>query len=80
MFITGPDVIKTVTHERSNERRLGGAMTHNSKSGVAHFRLPIRTNIVCALPRELFSIYSVEPYGKSARSLPTKRSASNRAD
>ncbi len=37
MFITGPDVIKTVTHEEVSKDELGGAMTHNSKSGVAHF-------------------------------------------
>jgi propionyl-CoA carboxylase beta chain len=37
MFITGPDVIKTVTHETVTKDELGGAMTHNQKSGVAHF-------------------------------------------
>jgi len=37
MFITGPDVIKTVTHEEVTFEELGGAMTHNEKSGVAHF-------------------------------------------
>jgi propionyl-CoA carboxylase beta chain len=37
MFITGPDVIKTVTHEDVTKHELGGAMTHNAKSGVAHF-------------------------------------------
>jgi propionyl-CoA carboxylase beta chain len=37
MFITGPDVIKTVTHEEVTKEQLGGAMTHNAKSGVAHF-------------------------------------------
>jgi len=37
MFVTGPDVIKTVTHEEVTKDELGGAMTHNSKSGVAHF-------------------------------------------
>lgn len=37
MFITGPDVIKTVTHEDVTKDELGGAMTHNIKSGVAHF-------------------------------------------
>jgi len=37
MFITGPDVIKTVTHEDVTKDELGGAMTHNTKSGVAHF-------------------------------------------
>ncbi len=37
MFVTGPDVIKTVTHEEVTKEELGGANTHNSKSGVAHF-------------------------------------------
>jgi propionyl-CoA carboxylase beta chain len=37
MFITGPDVIKTVTHEEVTMEELGGSETHNAKSGVAHF-------------------------------------------
>lgn len=37
MFITGPEVIKTVTGEKVTFEELGGAMTHNTKSGVAHF-------------------------------------------
>jgi propionyl-CoA carboxylase beta chain len=37
MFITGPDVIKTVTHEDVTKEDLGGALTHNRVSGVAHF-------------------------------------------
>jgi propionyl-CoA carboxylase beta chain len=37
MFITGPDVIKTVTHEEVTKDQLGGAHTHNETSGVAHF-------------------------------------------
>src|SRR6201994_4834317 len=37
MFVTGPDVIKAVTHEEVTKDELGGAMTHNEKSGVAHF-------------------------------------------
>jgi len=37
MFVTGPDVIKTVTHEDVTMARLGGAATHNEISGVAHF-------------------------------------------
>ena len=37
MFVTGPDVIKTVTHEDVTKEELGGGMTHNEKSGVAHF-------------------------------------------
>src|SRR5437588_12971921 len=36
-FITGPDVIKTVTHEEVTKEQLGGAATHNETSGVAHF-------------------------------------------
>ncbi|MBM2846609.1 MAG: methylmalonyl-CoA carboxyltransferase [Bacteroidetes bacterium] len=37
MFVTGPNVVKTVTHEEVTAEELGGAMTHASKSGVAHF-------------------------------------------
>jgi len=37
MFVTGPDVIKTVTHEEVTKEQLGGATTHNEVSGVAHF-------------------------------------------
>ncbi len=37
MFVTGPEVIKTVTHEDVSKEELGGAATHNTKSGVAHF-------------------------------------------
>ncbi len=37
MFVTGPDVIGTVTHEKVSKEELGGAVTHNERSGVAHF-------------------------------------------
>jgi propionyl-CoA carboxylase beta chain len=37
MFVTGPEVIKAVTHEDVSKEELGGAMTHNAQSGVAHF-------------------------------------------
>ena len=40
MFVTGPDVIRTVTHEEVTKEELGGAMTHNATSGVAHFAVP----------------------------------------
>ncbi len=40
MFVTGPDVLKTVTHEEVTKEELGGAMTHNATSGVAHFAVP----------------------------------------
>ncbi|HKA43590.1 MAG TPA: acyl-CoA carboxylase subunit beta [Burkholderiales bacterium] len=54
MFVTGPDVIKTVTHEEVSKQELGGAMTHNSTSGVAHF--VARDDAEClAMIRELLS-------------------------
>ena len=40
MFVTGPEVIRTVTHEEVTKDELGGAMTHNAKSGAAHFAVP----------------------------------------
>jgi propionyl-CoA carboxylase beta chain len=40
MFVTGPDVIRTVTHEEVTKEELGGALAHNAKSGVAHFAVP----------------------------------------
>ena len=54
MFVTGPDVIKTVTHEEVTKHELGGAATHNTKSGVAHFIA--RDDAEClAMIRELLS-------------------------
>jgi propionyl-CoA carboxylase beta chain len=54
MFVTGPDVIKTVTHEEVSKQDLGGAMTHNATSGVAHF--VSRDDADClAMVRELLS-------------------------
>ncbi|RMF18816.1 MAG: acyl-CoA carboxylase subunit beta [Candidatus Dadabacteria bacterium] len=52
MFITGPDVIKTVTHEEVTKEELGGAMTHASKSGVAHFAAEDEEHCI-AMIREL---------------------------
>src|SRR5438128_9029288 len=54
MFITGPDVIKTVTHEEVSKEELGGATTHNATSGVAHFAVDDDRECV-ALLRELLS-------------------------
>ena len=54
MFVTGPDVIKTVTHEEVTKQELGGAMTHNATSGVAHFVSRDDADC-CAMIRELFS-------------------------
>lgn len=40
MFVTGPDVVKTVTHENVTQEKLGGASVHKAKTGVAHFSFP----------------------------------------
>ncbi|MEM6793823.1 MAG: acyl-CoA carboxylase subunit beta [Acidobacteriota bacterium] len=54
MFITGPDVIRAVTHEEVTKEELGGAGTHHSKSGVTHFTAP--NDAVClAQVRQLLS-------------------------
>src|SRR6202140_2808132 len=54
MFVTGPDVIKTVTHEDVTKEKLGGPMTHNSISGVAHFE-PRNDTECLRMIRELMS-------------------------
>ena len=54
MFITGPDVIKTVTHQEVTKETLGGALTHNSISGVAHFAAESDEHAL-RIVRELFS-------------------------
>lgn len=54
MFVTGPEVIKTVTHEEVTKEELGGAATHAAKSGVSHFTVP--NDAAClAQVRELLS-------------------------
>ncbi|HEY5610159.1 MAG TPA: acyl-CoA carboxylase subunit beta, partial [Thermoanaerobaculia bacterium] len=54
MFVTGPDVIKTVTHEEVTKEKLGGAVTHSQTSGVAHFAAESDEDCL-ALVRELLS-------------------------
>ena len=54
MFVTGPDVVRTVTHEDVTKEQLGGAMTHNATSGVAHFAAADDRECL-ALIRELLS-------------------------
>jgi propionyl-CoA carboxylase beta chain len=54
MFVTGPNVVKTVTHEEVTQEELGGAETHLTKSGVAHFAT--ENEIDCLMTvRKLFS-------------------------
>ncbi len=70
MFVTGPDVIKTVTHEDVTKEELGGAHTHAAKSGVAHFTTP--NDAAClVLVRQLLSYLPSNnldepPLGKSS--------------
>jgi propionyl-CoA carboxylase beta chain len=54
MFVTGPDVLKTVTHEDVSKEKLGGAATHNSTSGVGHFMAANDTECIQMI-RELMS-------------------------
>src|SRR5205823_1821504 len=67
MFITGPDVIKTVTHEEVTKDDLGGAQAHNARSGVAHFAAEDEPGAIRAL-RELLSYL---PSRKAARFVRT---------
>src|SRR5450631_4247481 len=75
MFITGPDVIKTVTHEDVSKQDLCGAMTHNATSGVAHFIA--RDDAEClAMIRELMSflpLNNVDDAPRRATSDPIDR-------
>lgn len=54
MFVTGPDVVKTVTHEEVTKEELGGAYTHGSKSGVTHFVCDSEEALLMSI-RELLS-------------------------
>jgi propionyl-CoA carboxylase beta chain len=54
MFVTGPDVIRTVTHEEVTMNQLGGAITHNATSGVAHFAVADDRECLATI-RELLS-------------------------
>ncbi|MDB4907149.1 MAG: pccB, partial [Gemmatimonadetes bacterium] len=54
MFVTGPDVIRTVTHEEVTKEKLGGADTHNQISGVAHFAADSDEDCIATI-RELLS-------------------------
>ena len=77
MFITGPEVIKTVTHEEVSKEQLGGASTHASRSGVAHFNEADELACIARL-RELLSFMP----GNNAEDPPVRASAdpADRAD
>jgi propionyl-CoA carboxylase beta chain len=77
MFITGPEVIKTVTHEEVTKEALGGANSHAAKSGVAHFAEPDELSCLQRV-RELFGFMP----GNNADDPPLRPTAdpSDRAD
>jgi propionyl-CoA carboxylase beta chain len=79
MFVTGPDVIKTVTHEDVTKQELGGAMTHNATSGVAHFVAQDDADC-CAMIRELLGFLPSnnmeDPPRRATADSPTRREES----
>ncbi len=63
MFVTGPNVVKTVTHQQITSEDLGGAQVHASKSGVAHFTAP--NDVLCL--REIRRLISYLPSNRRQR-------------
>jgi propionyl-CoA carboxylase beta chain len=78
MFVTGPNVVKTVTHEEVTAEELGGASTHSSKSGVAHFTYPNEIELINNL-KKLLS-YLPQNCEEDAPSLPYIISDESRID
>jgi propionyl-CoA carboxylase beta chain len=77
MFVTGPDVIKTVTHEDVTKEALGGAMTHNATSGVAHFAVDDDRECLLLI-RDLLSFLPSNNLDDAPRATP--RDAPDRED
>jgi propionyl-CoA carboxylase beta chain len=76
MFVTGPNVVKTVTHEEVDSEYLGGALTHTTKSGVAHLAAPDEATALDQV-RRLLSFLPQNNLGDPP-SLPTKDPADRR--
>jgi propionyl-CoA carboxylase beta chain len=72
MFVTGPEVVKTVTHEEVTAEELGGAVTHTSKSGVADLAFENDVEALMML-RRFFNFLPVEQPRKPPRRRPTIR-------
>ncbi len=79
MFVTGPEVIKAVTHEEVTKEELGGASTHSAKSGVAHF---VAGSDLAALAhaRELLSYLPSNNLGEAPRLAPRAEMSLENAD
>ena len=70
MFVTGPNVVKTVTHEDVTFEELGGAMTHATKSGVAHFACENEVECLGAI-RKLLGYIPLNNVDDPPRVVPT---------
>jgi propionyl-CoA carboxylase beta chain len=77
MFVTGPNVVKTVTHEEVTSEELGGASTHSAKSGVAHFTsangvecIQHLKKLLSYIPQNCEEDPPLVPYTPSAESRP----------
>ena len=80
MFVTGPDVVKTVTHEEVSFEELGGALTHASTSGVAHFAADgeedaifLVQKLLSYLPRNNLEDAAARAHRRTIRCAPTRR-------
>lgn len=79
MFVTGPEVIKAVTHEDVTKEELGGASTHGIKSGVCHFTVPSDLAAL-AHTRELLSFIPSNNLGDAPRKAPLNAMALENPD
>ena len=79
MFVTGPDVIKAVTHETVSKEELGGALTHNQDSGVAHFAAENDKNCLLLI-RELLNFLPINNVDDPPIHLPHSDSADRREE
>ena len=79
MFVTGPEVIKAVTHEEVTKEELGGASAHGYKSGVAHFVVPSDLAAL-AHTRELLSFLPSNNMGEAPRRQPLMESPLENAE
>lgn len=77
MFVTGPNVVKTVTHEEVTSEELGGATTHNTKSGVAHFATP--NDAVCIQSIRKLMSYIPQNCEEKVPLIPSKDADSGKA-
>ena len=73
MFVTGPNVVKTVTHEEVTAEELGGAMTHASKSGVTHFAC--KNEVACIAHLKQLLSYMPQNCEEDPVRLPAKGTA-----